>query len=258
MEDKKIRLQKLIAGASSLSRRGAEQAIVAGRVSLNGVVVREMGLKADPNTDDVELDGVRLGVSQDKVKRYVALHKPVQALCSKRDDQGAGRRLVTDFLPTEWQDLMYSVGRLDYWSEGLLLMTNDGDFALKVTHPRFRVRKIYRLLIDQEATPASLHQLRTGITSPEGDVLKVEDIEVIRRPHPRDRGGRISSELELILCEGKNREIRRMCECLGWNVLRLKRIQIGEIKLAELKPGRWRALTLLEIQSIIRLNSKKI
>ena len=227
MEDKKIRLQKLIAGASSLSRRGAEQAIVAGRVSLNGVVVREMGLKADPNTDDVELDGVRLGVSQDKVKRYVALHKPVQALCSKRDDQGAGRRLVTDF-------------------------------ALKVTHPRFRVRKIYRLLIDQEPTPASLHQLRTGITSPEGDVLKVEDIEVIRRPHPRDRGGRISSELELILCEGKNREIRRMCEILGWTVLRLKRIQIGEIKLAELKPGRWRALTLLEIQSIIRLNSKKI
>lgn len=225
-----------------------------GRVRLNGKVVREMGLRANPEKDLLELDNKRLTIGEPRKMRYIALHKPVKVLCSMKDEKNDGRKLAVDFVPEDWREELYPVGRLDYWSEGLLFLTNDGDFALKVTHPRFQVSKVYRVLVDQDLPPESMRPLMKGVEV-DGEVLKATQAEVVRRPNPRDRGGIPTSEIEITLTEGKNREIRRMCESLGWKVLRLKRIQIGKIPLGEIKPGRWRALTLSEIQSIIQSKS---
>lgn len=232
-----IRLQKFLAEAGVASRRAAEPIILAGRVQVNGQPVRVLGTRVDPDRDAVTLDGKPVRVRR---KLYVALHKPVGCVCSRQDE--LGRPTVYDLLPKEWQNL-HSVGRLDFNTEGLLFLTNDGQFALCLTHPRYGVRKKYVATVEGKADRAMLERFLRGVWHA-GEKLRAQAARLIS-------AGRMRSVVELELAEGKNREVRRLFESQGLAVKRLQRTQIGKIKLGELKPGRWRALTETEIKTLL-------
>ena len=175
-----------------------------------------------------------------KKKLYVALHKPQGYLCTRRDlDE---RRTIGELLPAEWGNL-YSVGRLDYQSEGLLFLTNDGSFCLKLTHPRYGVRKTYLATIEGRFEPSVLRGFREGVKV-DGELLRAESTRVVS-------SGPSCSVVEVVLTEGKNREVRRLFEAANLTVSRLQRVRIGPVRLGELKPGRWRTLTESEIESLI-------
>ncbi|HUE36920.1 MAG TPA: pseudouridine synthase [Candidatus Acidoferrum sp.] len=226
-------MQKFLAEAGVASRRAAEQIILAGRVSVNGQIVRVLGTKVAPEHDKVTLDGEPLRARR---KIYIALHKPVGFVCSRNDE--LGRRTVYELLPKEWQNTQ-TVGRLDFNSEGLLFLTNDGQFALRLTHPRYGVHKKYLATVEGTLEQQMLSKMVRGVFH-EGEKLKAESARRVSR-----------NVVELELSEGKNREVRRMFESQGLAVERLQRTQIGKIKLGELKPGRWRVLTDAEIKTLL-------
>lgn len=232
-----VRLQKFLADAGVASRRASEQIIVAGRVSINGQPARELGTKVDPAHDRVSVDGAPI---KPKRKLYVAVNKPPGFLCSRGDS--LKRRTVGDLLPKEWTNL-YSVGRLDYESEGLIFLTNDGEFTLHLTHPRYGVRKKYLATVAGRVDSDMLKRLIGGVEY-EGEKLKAEKARLLDANNSH-------SLVELILAEGKNREVRRLFESQGLSVHRLQRIQIGPIKLGDLPVGKWRTLTESEIKSLL-------
>jgi len=232
-----VRLQKFLAEAGVASRRAGEQIILAGRVAVNGEVIRQLGTKVDPWHDRVTLDSQPVRARR---KLYVALHKPRGCVCSRKDE--FGRPTVYDRLPKEWTGL-YSVGRLDYDTEGLLFLTNDGEFALRLTHPRYAVRKRYLATLEGRVEAQRLELFTRGVYH-QGEKLKAEKARLISASQSR-------SVVELELAEGKNREVRRLFESQGLTVKRLERTQIGKIRLGELKPGKWRTLTEPEIKSLL-------
>jgi 23S rRNA pseudouridine2605 synthase len=232
-----IRLQKFLADAGVASRRAAEQIILEGRVVVNGSAVRVLGSKIDPARDEVTVDGKIVKAHK---KHYIVLHKPKGCVCSKADEHD--RMTVYELLPKEWQ-IVNSVGRLDFASEGLLFLTNDGDFALKLTHPRYGVRKRYVVTVEGKVDGEVLDRFTNGIFH-DGEKLKAERAWLLSAT-------KSGSIVELELAEGKNREVRRLFESQGFLVRRLVRTQIGKVKLAELKPGKWRTLTPTEIKTLL-------
>jgi pseudouridine synthase len=228
-----VRLQKFLADAGVASRRGGEQFILEGRVEVNGELVRQLGTRVDPIHDTVRVDGRPVRMRR---KLYVALHKPRGCVCSRKDEHG--RPTIYELLPREWTNI-YSVGRLDYDTEGLIFLTNDGEFALRLTHPRYGVRKTYVVTAGGRIAEEALHQFTRGIYHG-GEKLQADKAKLIS-----------SSVAELVLAEGKNREVRRMFESQSITVKRLQRTQVGKIKLAGLKPGKWRTLTEPEIKSLL-------
>ena len=232
-----VRLQKFLADAGVASRRAGEQIILEGRVSVNGGIVRLLGTKVDPDHDHVLVDGKPARIRR---KIYVALHKPVKYVCSRKDE--LGRPTIYELLPKEWGTVS-SVGRLDYHSEGLIFLTNDGQFALRLTHPRYGVRKKYVATVEGEVKSEMLRRFVQGIFDG-GEKLKALSAHILS-------GSRARSVVELELGEGKNREVRRLFESQNLTVKRLQRTQIGKIKLGELKPGKWRTLTEAEIKTLI-------
>jgi len=226
-------LQKFLADAGVASRRAAEQIILAGRVSVNGELVQKLGTKVDPDHDRILVDSKPV---REKRKIYIALHKPVGCVCSHKDE--LGRRTVYELLPREWQ-VASTVGRLDFNTEGLIFLTNDGEFALRLTHPRYGIRKKYLATIEGHVEQEMLKKFVRGVFH-NGEKLKAESARQISR-----------NVVELELSEGKNREVRRLFESQGLMVERLQRTQIGKIKLGELKPGRWRTLTDTEIKTLL-------
>lgn len=232
-----VRLQKFLAEAGVASRRAAEQIILTGRVTVNGAPVRELGTKVHPDRDEIAVDGDPVRVRR---KIYIALNKPSGFLCTRKDP--LGRHTIGDLLPKEWSHLV-NVGRLDRESEGLLFLTNDGDFALRLTHPRYGVRKVYRVGVEGLVKHSLLKKFTEGVRDC-GELLKAEKARLLSANNSR-------SILELELAEGKNREIRRLLAALDLNVERLQRIQIGRIKLGELRSGKWRTLTEPEIKSLL-------
>lgn len=217
------RLQKILSRAGIASRRHAETAILSGRVKLNGKTVRELGVKADLATDRIEVDGKPL--RQPKVKhRYFAYYKPRGVMVSKSDPQG--RKTVFDLLklPPE----VNAVGRLDKESEGLLLLTDDGEFLQRYTHPSFGIRKVYQVQISR---PLSAEERRRLLEGVELEEKRVKALSLKR--HPAEEGDWI----EITLGEGVKREIRRMLEVVGVRVQRLIRIRHGEVSLGTLQPG---------------------
>lgn len=233
-----VRLQKFLSDAGVASRRASEAIMLAGRVSVNGETVRLLGAKVDPGRDLVTVDGkpVRL-----RRKMYFALHKPRGCVCSRKDEHG--RATVHELLPKEW-GTVHSVGRLDYESEGLLFLTNDGEFSLRLTHPRYGVRKKYEATLDGRIDERALRRLTRGIQD-QGQHLSARSARLLH-------SSRSESVVTLELTEGKNREVRRMFAALGLEVKRLRRVQIGRIKLGELRPGRWRTLTETEIKTLLK------
>ncbi|HVU99910.1 MAG TPA: pseudouridine synthase [Verrucomicrobiae bacterium] len=232
-----VRLQKFLAEAGVASRRASEQLIREGRVSVNGGTASVLGTKVDPLHDKISVDGRPV---RQKRKIYLALNKPKGLVCSRNDE--LNRPTVYDLLPKEWGHL-YSVGRLDFNSEGLLFLTNDGELSLQLTHPRFGVRKKYIVTIEGRVDEELLGTLTKGVYS-DGERLKAEKA----RLHSASNS---QSVIELELAEGKYREVRRMFEIQNRIVKRLQRVQIGRIKLGELRPGRWRTLTESEIKSLL-------
>lgn len=233
-----IRLQKFLADAGVASRRAAERLIVEGRVGVNGKTVTELGTKVDPVAARITVDGQQVRTRR---KVYAALNKPVGFLCTRSDD--LGRRTVFDLLPEDWTNL-FPVGRLDRDSEGLLFLTNDGDFSLKLTHPRFGVHKKYQAVVRGKVGQAEVNRFTEGVEH-DGEMLKAERAKVLSANNTH-------SIVELELAQGKNREVRRLFEVLGHEVEHLRRVQIGTIKLGELPPGKWRILTESEIKSLLR------
>ena len=219
------------------SRRAGEQFILDGRVSVNGEIIRQLGTKVAPDHDKVSVDGKPVRA---KKKIYVALNKPPGCVCSHNDE--LNRPMIYDLLPKEW-GTVNSVGRLDFNSEGLIFLTNDGQFALRLTHPRYGVRKKYVVTVESEVRAEMLRRFTQGIFSG-GEKLKALSARVVS-------GSRSRSVVELELGEGKNREVRRLFESQNVTVKKLQRTQIGKIKLGELKIGKWRTLSEAEIKTLI-------
>lgn len=236
-----MRLQKFLADAGVASRRASEKFVTEGRVSVNGAVVAELGSRIDPSHDRVTVDGVPV---RERRKIYLALHKPPGWLCSRADPHK--RRCVESLLPKEWANL-YTVGRLDFSSEGLIFLTNDGQFALHITHPRYGIRKKYLATVAGRVEPAALGRLTQGLVH-DGERLKAGRARILRTNNSH-------TLVEIELSEGKNREVRRMFEALGLTVERLQRIQIGPIKLGELPSGKWRTLSPVEVKSLLAIEA---
>lgn len=233
-----IRLQKFLADAGIASRRAAERLITSGQVSVNGRTAKELGVRVNPIQDSISVDGRPVRARR---KLYVALNKPVGFLCTRRDP--AERRIVIDLLPKEWSHL-FPVGRLDRDSEGLLFLTNDGDFSLKLTHPRYGITKRYRVITVGRVTQDQVAPFTQGILH-EGETLRAERVKIVS-------ANASHSLVEMDLRQGKNHEVRRLFESIGHPVESLRRVQIGPIKLGQLPVGRWRVLTEAEVKSLLR------
>lgn len=237
-DSKMVRIQKYLSDAGVCSRRAGEKLVEQGRVAVNGEIIHKPGTPVDPQKDVVAVDGNPV---KKRTKRHIAVHKPRGVVSTKSDEMG--RSILSDLLPDEWDDL-YPVGRLDRESEGLILMTNDGDFCLKVTHPRYGIIKKYRVTVRGKVENKDLKPLLQGIRAG-SELLKAHSCRVLAK----DFAG---SLLEIELAEGKNREIRRMMKQMGLKVENLRRIQIGTIAIGDLKPGKWRVLQPGEIASLTK------
>lgn len=230
------RLQKMISASGLMSRRAAEEAILAGRVRINGSIA-ELGAKADPALDRIEVDGKALPGTEAKV--YLMLNKPRGVVTSLHDEKD--RRNVSELI-AELGLRLYPVGRLDMYSEGLLLMTNDGEFANRVMHPAHEVRKTYLTWVKGESIEKAIRILRTPMEI-DGYRIRPAEVELISE-YP---GGAM---LSITIHEGRNRQVRKMCALAGLKVTRLVRVAEGELNLGDLKPGQWRFLTDEEVHSI--------
>ena len=227
MQDQKIRLQKMLADCGVASRRKAEELIQQGKVKVNGHVA-QIGDKVNPKTDHVTVAGRRIVASRQYY--YIMLHKPRGYVSTMSDEMG--RKCVAE-LVKDIPARVYPVGRLDRDSEGLLLMTNDGEFANLIMHPSKHVPKTYRVTVRPDISEEQLALMNVGM-----------EIDGVSSREP----GRVV--LEIILREGRNRQIRKMCEQLGVEVARLKRVAVGQVKLGMLQPGKWRNLTLDEVKRL--------
>lgn len=232
-----MRLQKYMALCQVGSRRHNEKLIAQGRVTLNGVQVREQGVQVDPEKDQVRLDGKVLRPVQ--TKTYVLLYKPRGYLTTVDDPQG--RPTVFDLLP-EYKGKVIPVGRLDMDSQGLLVLSNDGDFAYRMTHPKFQVKKTYRVRVHGIIDDAAVDRLRQGVRLEDG-LTSPAKVQVLKR-------GRGASQLEIVLKEGKNRQVRRMCEAVGYPVDVLTRTRIENLSLSGLNTGQHRPMTPEELKKL--------
>lgn len=238
-----MRLNKYLARAGVASRRASDELIEAGRVKINGKVVQLLGTQVDEKNDRVEVDGNRVRLGDFYV--YIALNKPMGYVTTVSDEKG--RDKVTDLVRVPVR--VFPVGRLDADSEGLILLTNDGNLSYRLLHPRFKVEKRYQLYLDQDISEADLAKLRKGLLLDDGwtKPCKAEYLS------PADK-----KFIAIGLYEGRNRQIRRMFSVLGYTVRKLKRIAIGAISLGSLKTGEWRHLTDQEVKQLLALPKEKI
>ena len=230
-----MRLQKFISRSGAASRREAERLIAGGRVRVNGAVVREMGVTVDPTADRVEVDGKRLTLDP---PRWILLHKPPGVLTTAHDPGGG--RTVYDLLPEDSDDLRY-VGRLDRDTEGLLLLTNQGDLLHRLTHPSYEVEREYWAQVEGAPDSGVLDRLTRGVELQDGPARATRAW--------RQKGG-AADELRLVLTEGRKREVRRLLAAVGHPVVRLRRERYGPVALGALPAGAWRDLTPGEVDQI--------
>lgn len=242
------RLQKILSRHGIASRRDAEQMILSGRVSVNGRQVKELGTKADPDCDRIAVDG-KLLQTQAPEFVYLLLNKPTGVVCTCDDPQG--RRTVLDLLPAQYRHV-YPVGRLDYNSSGALILTNDGEFANYLMHPRHHVAKTYEVWVKDIPSQQTLQQWQQGIILEGKRTLpaKVSIQQIAENTAPQSRQNP-RTKLQIVLSEGRNRQIRKVAELLGHPVLALHRSAIASISLASLRVGAYRLLNKQEIQSLI-------
>ena len=233
-----VRLQKMLADCGVASRRKSEELIAAGRVRVNGRVA-QIGDKVDPQNDKVYVGKRRVtGTARPKL-RYIMLNKPRGVLTTMSDDRG--RKCVADLIK-DIDERLYPVGRLDRDSEGMLLMTNDGEFANHVMHPKKHVNKVYRVTVRPNINDVQVSKLESGVVI-DGRKTAPAQVRVVSREEER-------SVLEIVIRESRNRQIRKMCDAVGLEVARLKRTAIGGVKLGGLRSGMYRDLTDIEVRKL--------
>ncbi|MBR2500191.1 MAG: rRNA pseudouridine synthase [Clostridia bacterium] len=235
----KVRLQKFMATAGLASRRACEEIITAGRVLVNGKVIDELGFKVDPDYDEICVDGKKITLPDKKY--YIMLNKP-QGYITSASDQ-FGRATVLD-LVSDIKERLYPVGRLDYDTEGLLLLTNDGDFAQKLTHPKYEKSKTYVAVVKGAVTPQNARLLSKGVII-DGKKTSPAKVNTIYKNDG-------TTEVTLTIFEGRNRQVRKMCASIGHEVISLKRIAVGDIILGNLPKGKWRHLNPVEINKLLK------
>ena len=238
MENNGVRIQKVISEQGVLSRRKAEEAIQNGRVTVNGRPAK-IGMKVNPKKDIIALDGENINKNKKVTKYYLALHKPRGYVTTLSDEMS--RRCVADLVDNA-PAKVYPIGRLDRNSEGLLLFTNDGEFANLLMHPRYHVPKTYRVTVHPNVNEVQLLKLAQGVEIDNVMTLPAE-IKVLTEEPER-------AVLQMTITEGRNRQIRKMCEAVGLEVARLRRTAVGSIKLGMLKPGQWRFLSKEEVKAL--------
>lgn len=231
----KIRLQKFFTDMGIMSRRASEKVILAGNVKVNGKIAA-LGDKVDPENDTVVYNG-KVIKPEATNKRYIMLNKPLGYVTTSSDEKG--RETVLTLLDGI-EERIYPVGRLDMYSEGLLILTNDGELTNRLTHPKHDMSKVYSVIIKGEISPDALHKLNSPMEI-DGYKLKPVKVRIISQ-----KDG--STNTLFTLNEGRNRQIRKMCESVGLTIMRLTRISIGKLKLGELERGKWRDLTKSEIE----------
>jgi 23S rRNA pseudouridine2605 synthase len=237
------RLHKVLAQAGVASRRKAEEMILAGHVKVNGRLVKLLGVQVDPGRDKVEVDNRLIRLEE---KLYLVLNKP-RGYISDRDETGE-HKTALDLVPQG--ERLFAAGRLDLDSEGLLLLTNDGDLAFRLTHPRFEHQKEYLALVSGNPDEAALNKLVQGVRY-QDEWLHADRVIRAARKQPFGQAARDQTWLRVVLHEGKKRQIRHMFGAIGHPVLRLIRIRIGPLELDDLRPGRWRALSAREIRELM-------
>jgi 23S rRNA pseudouridine2605 synthase len=230
------RLQKILSRAGIASRRGAEKVLAERRITVNGETVTELGTKADVETDDIRVDGVR--IRPPKTPVYLLLYKPIGAVSTRHDPEG--RKTVMELVPPVAG--LFPVGRLDVTTEGLILLTNDGAFAERISHPRYEVPRVYRAKVRGVPDEKTLARLKEGVRV-EGDLLSADRVRVIDADN--------NAWIEVTLHEGKKHEVRRLLEAVGHPVSKLKRVAIGPVTDRGLEPGQFRHLTPEEIKGLL-------
>ena len=231
------RLQKIISAAGITSRRASEALILNGQVAVNGVVVTELGSKADPDKDIITVDGKALKISVQRL--YILLNKPPGYITALKD--GQGRPLVTDLLK-DVPDRVYPVGRLDYNTEGLLLLTNDGEWANRLMHPRHEIEKEYHVRVRGKVIDQQLKRMAEGVELEDGKTAPAV-VNLVK-------SGEQNDWISVAIHEGRNRQVRRMCEAVSLSVVRLKRIRYGSLMLGTLRAGQFRYLTDTEVREL--------
>lgn len=237
------RLQKVIASAGVASRRKAEQLIQEGKVSVNGKIVTEMGIKVSPE-DEIKVNGKPL---QKEEKVYYLLNKPKGYICAVSDDKD--RKTVIDCFP-DVKERIFPVGRLDYDTTGLLILTNDGEFANKMMHPRYHLPKTYEVSVDGVLTDQMLTMLQNGIELEDGKTLPAE-VYLLKRLE-----GKKKTVIQITIFEGRNRQVRRMMEYFHCEVTRLARIQYGFLDLGHLRQGQYRKLRSFEVRKLMHMSDQ--
>ena len=237
MDSKELRLQKFMSECGVCSRRKAEEFILQVKVKVNGKLAN-LGDKINPYKDKIEVGGKL--IKRVKEKRYIMLHKPRGFVTTMSDEMG--RKDIT-MLTDDIDERVYPVGRLDKNSEGLLLLTNDGEFANMMAHPKTHIPKTYRVTVRPPLTDEMLNSLITGVKLDDGYITAPSEVNIVQSEDNR-------IVLLITIYEGKNRQIRRMCEALDIELIRLKRIAVGEVRLGMLPQGKWRDLTEQEVRSL--------
>lgn len=240
MEDNKERLQKYLANCGIASRRKCEELILEGKVSVNGNIVQELGTKIAPNVDKVEYCGKL--VQENKENVYILLNKPIGYVTTSKDQ--FQRDTVLDLVKVK--ERIVPVGRLDMYTSGALILTNDGDFVYKVTHPKHEITKTYTVTLKGKVQEKDVESLRNGVEI-EDYITKPAKVKILKIDNEKD-----ISRLEIVIHEGKNRQVRKMCETVGYKVLALHRSKIGNIAVKSLKIGEYRYLTEKEVKSLIQ------
>lgn len=228
------RLQKYLASCGVASRRASEELIKAGRVKVNGEVVTELGTKVQVGIDKVSVDGKEVSQEEDYV--YLLLNKPEGYVTTASDPQG--RPTVYDLI-TDVPQRVFSIGRLDVDTEGLLLLTNDGELAYRLTHPKFAVSKVYHALVTGKPSEEKLERLRNGVQLDDGPTKPCQ-VKVLRRFNHK-------TLLEITISEGRNRQVRRMCQAINNPIIHLERVKIENVELKDVKRGHYRKLTIEEL-----------
>ncbi|WP_139489666.1 pseudouridine synthase [Brevibacillus dissolubilis] len=240
------RLQKVLAHAGVASRRACEELILGGRVQVNGQTVKELGTKVDPTQDNITVDGKPIA---EEKHVYILLNKPTGVITSASDPQG--RRTVVE-LVKDIKERVYPVGRLDFDTSGLLIMTNDGELANQLAHPSYEIDKVYRAWVKGNPSKEKVEKLATGIMLDDG-MTSPGKARILDSDPSRNR-----TLIELTIHEGRNRQVRRMCQAIGHPVIHLERIRVGFLNLEGIKPGKYRHLTAAEVtrlkQELVKVN----
>lgn len=235
------RLQKYLANCGIASRRKCEELILQGKVSVNGKIITELGTKINPENDKIEYNGKEVKQVDNKI--YILLNKPIGYVTTVKEQ--FGRDKITDLVKVK--ERLVPVGRLDMYTSGAIILTNDGDFVYKVTHPKNEVTKTYTVTLKGQVSDEEIEQLRKGIMLDDGFTTSPAKVKRIMEDKENNK-----TRLEIIIHEGKNREVRRMCEAINKKVLALHRSKIGNINLDGLTIGKWRYLRENEINSLLK------